>query len=121
VLSKDAFFCSGMTATFDPTDHSVKFDLDPDRSYVLATPWPFAPKDMSRYRNVLPSRDVVGIADPVPGLKVQGPVLLPQTTWEMLEAEGLRRGFKFHRKYPKPRPDWAPWTSYFESKLTVAR
>jgi 2',3'-cyclic-nucleotide 2'-phosphodiesterase (5'-nucleotidase family) len=126
-FSGDAIFYSGMTVTFDPADQSVKFDLDANKQYVLVTPWPFAPLDTSRYGRRLPERDGASAAsnpwytDPVPGLRVQDPVLLPKTTWELLESTGLNGGLKFYRKYPAPRPDWKPWTTYFEAKLPFSR
>lgn len=115
-FSGDAIFYSGMTVTFDKTDSSVNFGLEPDKEYTLVVPWPFADQDISRYRHQLPARTDVKIENVVPGLVLKQTTILPSTTREILVREGESKRLVFGRKYAKPLPDWDPWTKWFESK-----
>ena len=117
-FSGDALFYSGFDAVFQPETEIVKFDLDPEREYTLAIPWPFNNKDIRKYRHQLPPREDAGkMMDPVPGLRMTDLRVLSLTTREMLVREGVAEGLEFPVKFPHPRPDWKPWTTYFEAKL----
>ncbi len=113
-FSGDAMFYSGMNVTFNSANGSVEFDLEPDRQYTLVTPWPFGRGS----HRLAPRRDAEG-AKPIPGLNTREAVVMPRTTRELLVAAGLGNRLKFYRKYPEPRPDWAPWDKAWR-KLTTS-
>jgi len=115
-FSGDALFYSGFEARFDEATQSVRFSIVPDKKYTLVTPWPFSGADLARHRHVLPKRSAVDLAHPVSELDVSNAMLLEQTTGELLVTEGLKQPLAFTPKYPEPRPDWKPWTEYFEGK-----
>lgn len=115
-FSGDAIFYAGMTVTFDKTDSSVNFGLEPDKEYTLVVPWPFDDKDLYRYRYTLPAKQDVNIQKIVSGLALKQANMLPVTTREILVREGKAKGLVFGRKYAEPSPDWDPWTKWFESK-----
>lgn len=118
-FSGDAMFYSGMEVTFEAGDGSVRFGIDPEKEYTLVTPWPFSRRQINRYRHRLPARDAVDVAQPVPGLTVRNPVVLPHTTRQLLTAQP--RPLDFYRKYRQPRPDWEAWTAAFEARIQKPR
>ncbi|MBL7222657.1 MAG: bifunctional metallophosphatase/5'-nucleotidase [Candidatus Brocadiae bacterium] len=113
-FSGDAMFYSGFEITFRGDTQTVEFAIDPHRSYTLAVPWPFG---RARLGQLPPLPDAVRKTGPVRGLKVTDVRVLPQTTHQFLVQEGAERGLSFTVKFPKPRPDWEPWTKHFEAKL----
>ena len=113
-FSGDSFYTAGLSATFDVGTGTVNFDLCPDKTYRLLTPWPFALDDIRRHRHGLPARETVAAADPVPGLKLKEPVVLARTTWQLIEQEGLAGRLVFTRPFAEPRVDWAPWQTFYE-------
>ena len=113
-FSGDAMFYSGFEITFRGDTQTVEFAIDPHWSYTLATPWPFG---RTRRDQLPPLPDAVRKTGPVRGLKMTDVRVLPQTTHQLLVQEGADRGLSFYVKFPKPRPDWGPWTERFEMKL----
>ncbi len=117
-FSGDALFYSGFNAIFKTDTKTVEFDIDPNKEYSLAIPWPFTNRDIRQYRHRLPSKeDALGQTSPVNGLKLGKLQVLPLTTREMLVKKGIDKGLVFPIKFPEARADWAPWTSYFEAKM----
>ncbi|NQT86398.1 hypothetical protein HQ560_06505, partial [bacterium] len=113
-FSGDAMFYSGFETTFRRGARTVEFAIDRRRTYTLAVPWPFG---RARVGKLPPLPDAVRRTGPVRGLKATDVRVLPHTTHQLLVQEGAGSGLNFTVRFPRPRPDWEPWTKHFEAKL----
>ncbi len=111
-FSGDAVYSDGIDVSFDADTKKVKFEIDPDKIYKVAFPWPYG-----RNKGALPTRGQAEEARLPGGGDMNDLEPLPMTTHELLVREGMKRGLDFYRQPPRALSDWDEWTKHFEAKL----
>jgi len=119
-LVAGAYYYSGLKVTYHEEDESVTFDLKPEKTYTVATLWPFLRKDIRGYRYTKPSAEAARKGTVFPGLPLpENKEVLADTTWDLLRREGKHGTFVFHRRHDAPLPEWEKWTKNFEDVAHV--
>ncbi len=119
-LVAGAYYYSGMEVAYHEKDGRVTFDLEPDKTYTIATLWPFLRKDIYKYRYTKPPADSAQAGVIFPGLSLPAnKEVLPDTTWDLLRREGKQGPFVFRRKYKTPLLEWKKWTKDFKDVAHV--
>ena len=117
-FSGDAYYYSGMEATYDVRDGSVSVDLVPERTYTLVTVWPFEQKDAGKYKHRKPPRADAEKGKDLPGLALGDRAILEETTWQVVDRAARDKTLTITRKFREPLPEWRVWTQRFEAKLS---
>lgn len=119
-LAAGAYYYSGLEVAYQEKDESVTFDLKPDRTYTVATLWPFLRKDIRGYRYIKPTANSARQGTVFPGLALpKDKEILADTTWDILRRQGKQGEFVFHRRHKTPLPEWRTWTKSFEDVAHV--
>ena len=120
-LVAGAYYYSGLEVTYHEEDESVTFDLKPEKTYTVATLWPFLRRDArGAYRYTKPSAESARRGTVFPGLALpEDREVLTDTTWDLLRREGKHGTFVFHRRHDAPLPEWKKWTKNFEDVAHV--
>ena len=119
-LVAGAYYYSGLQVDYHEDDESVTFDLDPEKTYSVATLWPFLPKDAAGYRYVKPSIEAARQGTVFPGLTLpENKEVLADSTWDLLRRQGKQGGLSFYRRHKTPQPEWMQWTKDFEDVAHV--
>lgn len=109
-----------MEVTYHEKDGSATFDLKPDKTYTIATLWPFLRKDIRSYRYTKPTVESARSGTVFPGLALPADTeVLADTTWDLLRREANRGTFVFNRKHKTPLPEWKKWTKDFKDVAYV--
>ena len=97
-LAAGAYYYSGLQVAYHEDDESVTFDLNPEKTYTVATLWPFLQKDAAGYRYVKPSVEAASQGTVFPGLTLpEDKEVLAETTWDLLRRQGKHGSLIFHR------------------------
>jgi hypothetical protein len=119
-LVAGAYYYSGMQVDYHADDESVTFDLNPEKTYTVATLWPFLRKDTAGYRFAKPSVEAARRGTIFPGLALpEDKEVLADTTWDLLRRQGKHGELIFHRRHKAPLPQWVQWTKDFEDVAHV--
>ena len=119
-LVAGAYYYSGMQVAYHEDDESVTFDLNPEKTYTVATLWPFLRRDTAGYRHIKPSIESASQGTVFPGLALpEDKEVLADSTWDLLRRRGRQGGLRFHRRHKTPLPEWMQWTEDFEDVAHV--
>ena len=119
-LVAGAYYYSGLQVAYHKDDESVTFDLNPEKTYTVATLWPFLKEDAAGYRYVEPSIESARQGTVFPGLALpEDKEVLADTTWDLLRRQGKHGELIFHRRHKTPLPEWMQWTKNFEEVSNV--
>ena len=119
-LVAGAYYYSGLEVSYHDKDESVTFDLEPEKTYTVATLWPFLRKDTAGYRYTKPSAEAARKGTVFPGLALpEDREVLADTTWDLLRREGKHGALVFYRRHKTPLPEWKKWTKDFDDVAHV--
>ena len=121
-FTEDAIYIDGFTARFDTTTAEVIFDIDPERTYKMITPWIHSWRDLSaQHGTELPLWEVAKSAIPINGLKFQSKSVLKRSTVQMLLGVKDVEGLQLKRIYPEPSEEWVDWKAHCEAERATKK